>query len=103
MKRVSVVCSLFLVLALTLLAGCFSSGSGNNTSTRGNVIGVPTVISTVTVTQLDAISAAADLQPLTGKAKCDVTVVQINYQTIGVQSGEMTNASAAVLIPSGTG
>ena len=103
MKRVSVVWSLILIFALTLLEGCFSSRSGNNTAIRGNVIGVPKIISKVTVTQLDAITAAADLQTLTGKANCDVTVVQINYQTIGVQSGEMTNASAAVLIPSGTG
>jgi len=29
--------------------------------------------------------------------------VQINYQTSGVQPGEMTNASAAVLVPSGVG
>lgn len=55
----------------------------------------------MTTAQLDAASATAGLQTLTGTAKCDVTVAQINYQTPGVQPGEMTNASAAVLIPSG--
>ena len=38
---------------------------------------------------------------LAGAAQCDVTVAQINYRTAGVQRGEFTNASAAVLIPSG--
>ncbi|MHB8770985.1 MAG: lipase family protein [Syntrophales bacterium] len=60
-------------------------------------------MSTLTAAQLDATTAAADLQTLTGKAKCDVTVAQINYQTSGVQPGEMTNASGAVLIPGGAG
>jgi pimeloyl-ACP methyl ester carboxylesterase len=97
-------CLIFLMgMLIFSLSGCSSSGSGNNTATRGNVIGVPDVISTVTTAQLDAMTAAADLQTLTGSAKCDVTVVQINYQTIGVQPGEMTNASAAVLIPGGVG
>ena len=79
----------------------FAACGGNNDSLgpRGEVIGTPKVIgSTVTAAQLDA---ANDFQALTGKAKCDVTVAQINYRTPGVQPGEMTNASAAVLIPSG--
>ena len=96
-------CLVFLMsMLIFFLSGCSPSGSGNN-STRGNVIGVPNVISTVTAAQLDAMTAAANLQTLTGTAKCDVTVVQINYQTIGVQPGEMTNASAAILIPGGAG
>ncbi len=72
-------------------------------NTRGNLIGRPNAISTLSTAQLDALAAAADLQELTGTARCDVTVAQINYQTIGVQPGEMTNASAAILIPSGAG
>ena len=69
-------------------------------SPRGNVVGVPTLIGTQTITQLDAITLGG-LVALTGKAKCDVKVEQINYRTPGVQPGEMSNASAAVLIPSG--
>jgi len=88
------------ILAGLILAAC--SGSNYNPSFRGNLIGVPAVIgSTVSTAQLDATSATAGLQTLTGTAKCDVTVVLINYQTSGVQTSEMTNASAAVLIPSG--
>lgn len=103
MNRFPAVWLQFLTLVLTLLAGCSLSGCGNNTPTRGNLIGFPKVISTLTTAQLDALSAAADLQTLTGTAKYDVKVVQIKYQTIGVQPGEMTNASAAILIPSGAG
>lgn len=89
-------CLVFLAgLLLFSLTGCISAG-------RGNIIAVPTVIgSKLTTAQIDAATAATGLQPLTGTAKCDVTVVQINYQTSGVQPGEMTNASAAVLVPGG--
>ena len=91
-------CLVFLAgLLFFSLTGCIGAGSGY-------IIGVPTVIgSKLTTAQIDATTAATGLQPLTGTAKCDVTVVQINYQTSGVQPGEMTNASAAVLVPSGAG
>jgi pimeloyl-ACP methyl ester carboxylesterase len=86
-----------IILASLILTAC----SGN---LNGYIIGAPTVIgSKLTVAQIDATTAATGLQPLTGTAKCDVTVVQINYQTSGVQRGEKTNASAAVLVPSGFG
>lgn len=52
MKRKSVVWSLFLVLVLSLPAVCSSLRSENNPDTRGNVIGVPNVISTLTTAQL---------------------------------------------------
>ena len=41
------------------------------------------------------------LAALTGPAKCDVKVVPLNYKTIGV-SGEKTNASGVLLLPSGS-
>jgi pimeloyl-ACP methyl ester carboxylesterase len=88
------------ILAGLLLAGC--GGNNYNPNPRGNLIGAPTVIgSTLTTAQLDATTAKYGYQDLAGTAKCDVTVAQINYQTPGVQLGEMTNASAAVYIPSG--
>ncbi|MBF0509826.1 MAG: esterase [Deltaproteobacteria bacterium] len=92
---------------LTILAGLILAACGGNTDNpnpRGSLIGQPTVIGgTLTTAQLDAITAATGLQTLTGPAKCNVTVAQINYQTPGMQPGEMTNASAAILIPSGAG
>jgi len=93
-------CLVFLAgLLFFSLTGCIGAGTGN---LNGNIIAVPTVMgSKLTAAQIDATTAATGLQPLTGTAKCDVTVVQINYQTSGVQPGEMTNASAAILVPGG--
>ncbi|MBU1419782.1 MAG: lipase family protein [Proteobacteria bacterium] len=90
-------------VSLTIITGLMmvavAAYGGNNTGPRGKVIGTPKVIgNTLTAAQLDAANGFLEL---TGKAKCDVTVMQINYQTPGVQPGEMTNASAAVLIPGG--
>lgn len=88
-------------LLIFSFSGCSSSDSENDTTLRGTLLETPEVISTVTAAQLDEITANADLQTLTGNARCDVTVVQINYLTIGVQEGEQTNASGVVLIPGG--
>lgn len=85
---------------LLILAGLTLTACGNGGS-PGKLIGTPNVIATLTTAQLDAITAGSGLQPLTGTAKCDVTMAQINYQTSGVQPAELSNASAAVLIPGG--
>lgn len=54
-----------------------------------------------TAAQLNAeIATLPALQSLVGSAKCDVAVMQINLPP-GVQPGEMSNASAAVLVPGG--
>jgi pimeloyl-ACP methyl ester carboxylesterase len=87
------------ILAALILTAC--SGSYNNSNFRGNLIGAPTVTGTMTTAQIDAWTAGSGLQELTGTAQCDVTVVQINYQTPGAHPSEMTNASAAILVPSG--
>ena len=46
-------------------------------------------------------AAFASLAALTGPAKCDVKVVKLNYNTIGV-AGESTNASGVMLVPTGS-
>jgi hypothetical protein len=80
------------------LLGCGTSAH----STRGSLIGVPMARAVQTAAQLDAtVATLPALKSLTGTAQCDVTVTQINYQTTGVGRGEMSNASAAVLVPSG--
>ena len=84
-------------LALLALAGC----SGTSSSARGDLIGTPTVVATVPAAQIDALTAGYGLQSLTTPALYDVEVVQIDYHTPGVQPGEMTNASGAILFPSG--
>jgi pimeloyl-ACP methyl ester carboxylesterase len=93
------------ILGGMILAACSENNdimATTNTSSRGVLIGVPIVIgSTFTTTQLDSTTASANYQALSGTAKCDVTVALINYQTAGVQPGEITNASAAIFVPGG--
>ena len=43
---------------------------------------------------------ASGLQAISGKAKCDVKLVALNYNTVGVK-GEKTNASGVLLLPTG--
>ncbi|AYM98429.1 esterase [Acidovorax sp. 1608163] len=83
--------------AAALLAAC----GGSDDSVRGELIDPPTVLTTLTVAQIDAATAASGLQALSGKAKCDVKVVALNYRTPGVKDGEMSNASGAMLVPAG--
>lgn len=89
---------LLLVVSVVLTA-CDSS---NAPSARGNLIGAPVIKGQNDVVQLNAtVASLPALKPLSDSAQCDVKVWQIDYQTPGVQPGEMTNASAAVLVPSG--
>lgn len=88
--------------ALTILLGSILTAcGGSDPSPYGKLITAPVAKGTLTAAQLDGITAASGIQPLTGKAACDVTILQINYETSGVQAGELTNASGALMIPSG--
>ena len=60
------------------------------------------VVTTVTKAALDTGGTSSGLINLSGPAQCDVKVVAINYNTIGVK-GEATNASGVLLLPSGAG
>lgn len=91
-------CTYTLAILLSLIV---TACGGSVDTPQGKLVTTPTVVTTLTTAQLDAITAGSGLQPLTGTAKCNVTMAQINYQTSGVQPGELSNASAAVLIPGG--
>lgn len=95
MKRLHVLTA---VAAASLLAAC--GGGGGDDNARGALKESPQTVATVTAAQVDAGTAANGLQALTGKAKCDVRVVALNYATVGV-NGEATNASGALLVPGG--
>lgn len=95
MKRLHVLTA---VAAASLLAAC--GGGGGDDNARGALKETPQTVATVTAAQVDAGTAANGLQALTGKAKCDVRVVALNYATVGV-NGEATNASGALLVPGG--
>ena len=75
-------------------------GLGLAASVRGELLEPPEVLATLTVSAIDSATASANVQILTGKAKCDVTVVAINYRTVGV-ANEDTNASGVLLAPGG--
>ena len=97
-KRLKGKFPLMMASVLFSLAGCSTVAL----STRGSLIGVPATKSVQRAAQLDATRATLPaLHYFTDTAQCDVTVTQINYQTPGVQPGEMSNASAALLVPGG--
>jgi pimeloyl-ACP methyl ester carboxylesterase len=83
------------VSAAVLLVACGDSGTP-----RGTLIDPPQTVTTLPAAQIDAGTAASGLQAITGKAKCDVRVVALNYSTIGV-NGEDANASGVLLVPAG--
>jgi pimeloyl-ACP methyl ester carboxylesterase len=82
--------------AAALLAAC----GGTSDPSRGSLMETPTVLTTLTAAQIDAGTAASGLQGISGKAKCDVRVVALNYATVGVKA-EPTNASGVLLLPAG--
>ncbi len=83
------------IAAAVLLVGC-----GGGDSSRGDLVETPQALTTLTAAQIDAGTAASGLQPISGKAQCDVRVVALHYSTIGVNS-ETTDASGVMLIPAG--
>jgi pimeloyl-ACP methyl ester carboxylesterase len=79
------------MLGAALLAAC-----GGNDTPHGALIENPVLLATLTKKQFDD----GPLAGLSGKAKCDVKVVSLNYATPGVK-GENSNASGVLLLPSG--
>ncbi len=89
-----------LALSAVAVAALVACGGGAETYNRGELIDAPVVLATLTAAQVDAGTASSGLQALSGKAKCDVKVVSLNYKTIGVD-GDPTNASGVYLVPAG--
>lgn len=96
MKHVSF--KLTALCAAALLSAC---GGGGENQARGLLKESATVLATLTAAQIDAGTAASGLQALSGKAKCDVKVVALNYFTEGT-GNDITNASGVLLVPTGT-
>ena len=102
-----------LVAAITLLSACNigtndSPGSSSPTSTpqRGQLLSnPPTATATYSTTDILTLmagnSTAAQFLKLSFSAICTVTVYHIEYYTLGGK-GESTQASGALMIPSGT-
>ena len=85
--------------AACLLTAC--GGTSSPTSLRGLLVEAPTVLTTLSISQINAATSSSGLQALSGTAKCDVKVVALNYYTVGV-SGEQANASGVLLVPAGS-
>ncbi|MES2831620.1 MAG: lipase family protein [Pseudomonadota bacterium] len=93
------------MLAVALLGSLAACGGGSNSPTTGagsnGTLLSQSTVATVSVAELNIKATSTGLIALSGLAKCDVTLTAIDYQTSGVQPGEVTNATAAVLLPSG--
>ena len=86
------------VAAAALLAAC----GGGDDEWRGTLIDPSASLTTLTMAQIDGSTASSGLQALTGKAKCDVKIVSLYYNTAGVAANEMSNASGVLLVPGGS-
>ena len=84
--------------AAVLLVAC----GGSDGPQRGDLVDAPATLATLTAAQIDAATAGSGLQVLSGKAKCDVKVVALNYRTPGAREGELSNASGVMLVPAGS-
>lgn len=96
MKQIFQLATLAAAVA-ALVAACGGDDSGTD---RGNLRASPMTVATLGAAQIDAATAASGLQPISGKARCDVQVVALDYDTIGI-NGEPANASGALLVPGG--
>ena len=80
----------------------FFIGCDSGANWRGNLLSAPMIQGVQNVAQInESIAKLPALESLRGSAKCDVTVMQIEYETPGVKGDERSNASAALLLPSG--
>lgn len=91
----------FTLLPTAAAVGVLLAGCGGSDFDRGSLVEDPVTVTTLTTAQLDAGTAASGLQALSGKARCDVKVVALNYNTIGPR-GEETNSSGVMMVPGGT-
>lgn len=82
--------------------GAMVGGSFTASVNRGTLKTTATVLTTLTKAQIDGGTTQSGLMALSGAAVCDVKVVKLNYNTIGV-AGESTNASGVMLVPTGSG
>ncbi len=101
------------VATASLLTACGGGGDGGGFAGGGfgsggvfapstGALQEPAVtVTTLTAAQIDAGTAQSGLQAISGKARCDVNVVALNYSTVGPK-GESTNASGVLLMPAGT-
>jgi pimeloyl-ACP methyl ester carboxylesterase len=87
-----------ILAAAALLTAC--GGGFDDSPKRGELLS-GLLLAQVPAAQIDAGTAASGVQPLTGAARCNVDVRYIRYST-RAPGGQEVNASAGVLVPSGS-
>lgn len=87
------------VASALLLTGCGDDDDDNDTASVIFPTSVET-ISAFSTAQIDGIPGLENAG--TPDAKCDIKVEKVTYQTVG-SAGEVTNATAALMLPSGEG
>src|SRR5579863_3839991 len=93
-----------------VLAGCgggMQSNTGSAAPPRGTLLQTaPELLSTVTTStlllELNSATANQQVLALSGPPVCDILVYHIEYETVG-GANEPTNASAALIVPTGAG
>jgi pimeloyl-ACP methyl ester carboxylesterase len=85
---------------LVLLAACDTRPALPRSPAARGALEDVREIRRITRSEIDAATQAQNQQALVGAARCDVRVVQLVYDTVGVD-GEATDASAALLLPEG--
>ena len=86
-----------LAASAAILAAC---GGGGDDGPRGTVV-TDAAVATLTRAQIDALTSSPSLpvQPLSGAAKCDVTVRKLVHTTRGPTGDGSYNVVAGVLVP----
>ena len=105
--------SALLVFCMACIAACHHNDSDSMTPstgaaqgpTRGSLVGTPTKVTSLNVTDLLGILTSGTggqvLVQLASNPKCDVDVYSIQYNTVG-GANEATAASGAVMVPTGS-
>ncbi len=80
--------------------GTGTTPGADASASTGRLVEQQSPVALLTSAQIDAATQASGLQKLSGKAKCDVQMLALNYTTLGAR-GESTNASGVLLLPTG--
>jgi Secretory lipase len=85
---------------LSVIAGQSLTTAVTAGTARGTVVGTPAVVYTHTAAAIDTATTASGLIGLAGAAKCDVRIVPLTYNTVGVKADAAT-ATGVLMLPSG--
>lgn len=100
MSKINLAMLAISVAALSACGGGTSESRDDPPAARATIV-YGTLAGHATVAQIDAGTASSGLQPLSGKAKCEVDVRYVYYVTRD-PAGKAATASTGVLVPTGS-